>query len=93
MIFTSKTYIILETSIIFFPPKTPQKAMRHYLLRNNTASATISPPTSKQVNYSSRDNPRQPKTTKMQVNMNEEPHNGEENGLSAPHSSCSTTLY
>jgi hypothetical protein len=57
---------VLETSIISFFSKTPQKTRRHHL-SHNTVRAITSPPTSKQVNYSSRNNPRQPQMTKKYI--------------------------
>jgi len=55
---------VLKTSIIYFPPKTPQKTRRHHLPHNSTLSATNRPPTSKQVDHSSRHNLSCPKQLK-----------------------------
>jgi hypothetical protein len=48
----------LKISIISSPTEAPQKVRKHHLLHNNTLSTIISPPTSKQVNFTSRHNPR-----------------------------------
>jgi hypothetical protein len=55
---------ILETSEIFFFPNTPKDANRHYLPNRSTHRPSRLPPTSKQVNNSSRHNPRHTKTIK-----------------------------
>jgi hypothetical protein len=54
---------ILKIPIIHFPPKAPQEARGHHISHNNTPSATSSPSTSKQVNYSTWHNPREPKAS------------------------------
>jgi hypothetical protein len=51
--------MVLKTLIVSFLPKTPQKAQMYHLLNNNTLSVTCSPPTSKQIDYPPRHNPRQ----------------------------------
>jgi hypothetical protein len=52
---------ILKISIILFLLKAPQEAIRQHLPHNNTPSATSNLPTSKQLNYSARQNQTQPK--------------------------------
>jgi hypothetical protein len=59
-----RSLAVLKISIIHFPLKAPQKEKRHHLPHNNTLSFTSNLLTSKQVNYSVRHNPRQPKATK-----------------------------
>jgi hypothetical protein len=59
--------MVLKTLIASFLPKTPQKAQMHHLLNNNTLSVACSPPTSKQIDYPSRHNPRQPESIEENI--------------------------
>jgi hypothetical protein len=52
---------VLKTTIVSFSPKTLQEAQGRYLLNNSTLSAAVNP-TSQQINYLSRHNPRQPES-------------------------------
>jgi hypothetical protein len=60
----STPFQILETSKISFFPNTPKDANRHHLPNRSTPRPSRFPPTSKQVNNSSRHNPRHTKTIK-----------------------------
>jgi hypothetical protein len=77
--------VVFKLSIIIFPSKARQEARRHCLSRINTPSATGSPPTSKQVDYLGRHNPREPKAFwKKKSTWREQPYNGEEGDPQTP---------
>jgi hypothetical protein len=59
--------MVLKTFVVHFLPKEPQKALSHHLLHNSTLSAANSVLTSIQVEYLSRYNPRQPKSTEENI--------------------------
>jgi hypothetical protein len=54
----------IETPKIYFLPNTPQNGNWHHLPNHNTHRPSRLPPASKQVDNSSRHNPRHTKTSK-----------------------------
>ena len=63
---SSKASRGLQNFYHYFPSKETTKGMKHHLSHNSTSSATSNPPTSIQINYSSRHN-LTPKNIKQKV--------------------------
>jgi hypothetical protein len=82
--------MVLKTPIVSYSPKIAQKARKHHLPNSSTPSVAYNSPTSKQIDYPFRHNPRQLKLIgkKKTFYMAQAINNEGEDGPQTPHPFC-----